>query len=211
MTLRVVGAGLGRTGTHSLKLALETLLGGTCYHMTEVFGRPDDPPVWQAAFEGQATDWNAFFADFTATVDWPSGGLWEPIADAFPDAAVLLSERDADSWWKSASQTIFEAGDPDRERLPDGRGMPPNPAWEAMSRVMLAEFCPDWRNEDAAKAAFLAHNDAVRATVDPARLIEWNPGDGWGPLCAGLDLEVPDTPYPHVNTTAEFRAMSGLD
>jgi hypothetical protein len=201
MGLKVIGAGMGRTGTHSLKLALEQLLGGSCYHMLEVFERPSDTGVWTEVFKGNEPDWSEFLADFTAAVDWPAAGAWREIAAAFPDAPVLLSTRDPDSWWKSASQTIFptiEMGHPD-------------PAWNEMVQVMLQRFTPDWRDEDAAKAAFVAHNDAVRAEVPPSRLIEWQPGDGWEPICLGLGLDVPSEPYPHVNTTEEFRAMTGLD
>jgi len=93
MTLRVVGAGLGRTGTHSLKLALEQLLGGPCYHMSETFGRPDDIPVWHAAANGQMPDWRTFLVDYTAAVDWPACAFWRPLAEEFPDAIVLLSTR----------------------------------------------------------------------------------------------------------------------
>src|SRR3569623_1074675 len=107
MALRVGGAGLGRTCTASLKEALERLLGGPCYHMIEVFGRPEHIPLWTAAYEGDMPDWDAMFAGFAAGVDWPIGGIWQPISEAFPDAVILLSVRDADKWWKSAAETIF--------------------------------------------------------------------------------------------------------
>ncbi len=168
MTIEVVGAGLGRTGTHSLKLALEQLLGGPCYHMTEVFGRPADLDVWADAYRGSPPDWTELFADYRAVVDWPAAGCWRQIADAFPDAPVLLSERDADGWWTSASATIFEVtGGPPG---PDGEG------FRRMTDAMLEAFDHDWRDEEAAKAAYLAHNDQVRATVPADRLIEWHPG-----------------------------------
>ena len=201
MGLKVVGAGLGRTGTHSLKVALEQLLGGRCYHMVEVFGRPDDAVVWAGAFRGDEPNWAEFLADFDAAVDWPAAGCWRELAAAFPDAPVLLSTRDPDSWWNSASQTIFAA----IERTG------PDPAWNDMVDAMLPRFTPDWRDADAAKAAFVAWNDAVRAEVPPSRLVEWAPGDGWGPLCRGLGVDVPSEPFPHLNTTDEFRAMTGLD
>ncbi len=203
MAIEIVGAGLGRTGTHSLKLALEQLLGGPCYHMTEVFGRPDDLEVWTEAYQGHAPDWSELFADYRATVDWPSAGCWRQIADAFPDAPVLLSERDPDAWWTSASNTIFEAI--------SGPAGPEGDGFRRMTDAMMAAFTPDWRDPDAAKAAFVAHNDAVRASVPAERLIVWRPGDGWGPLCAGLGRPEPEQDFPHVNTTAEFRAMTGLD
>src|SRR4029077_214821 len=91
MTLRVVGAGLGRTGTASLQLALPQLLDGRCYHMGETFGLPEDIPVWHAAVNGTAPDWNSFLAEFVAAVDWPACAFWSELADANPDAVVLLS------------------------------------------------------------------------------------------------------------------------
>jgi len=206
MTLRIVGAGLGRTGTTSLKAALEQLLGGPCYHMLEVFGDDDAVATWSRAVDGDLPDWHAFFADYRATVDWPAAAFWREISDAYPDALVLLSTRDADGWWKSANDTIFQVS---------RREVEPDSPFAAQQQMILnlfhSRFTLNWDDADAAKAAFLRHNAAVRAEVPADRLVEWQPGDGWGPLCAALDLPVPDAPYPHVNTTDEFRLMAGLD
>jgi hypothetical protein len=203
VTLRIVGAGLGRTGTHSLKIALERLLDGPCYHMVEVFGHPEHVPLWTAAMVDEPVDWDALFDGYVAAVDWPACGVWSTIAGAYPDALVLLStRRSADEWWTSASQTIFEAtkeaalGDED---------------WQRMVTAMFRRFTPDWPDEAACKAAYERHNAEVRATVPADRLVEWQPSDGWGPLCSALGVPVPDDPFPVTNTTAEFRAMSGLD
>lgn len=205
MTLRVVGAGLGRTGTHSLKLALEQLLGGPCYHMVEVFGHPEHVPVWHDAALGKPTDWDKLFEGYVATVDWPGASVWKDIADHYPDAIVLLSVRQsADAWWKSAHDTIFEG-------ISRGAVAQENPAWFEMIQAMFTTFTTDWQNEDAAKAAYEAHNANVRATVPPKRLVDYTAGDGWEPLCKALGVPVPDAPFPHVNSTADFRAMMGLD
>jgi hypothetical protein len=203
MTIRIVGAGLGRTGTHSLKVALERLLGGPCYHMVEVFAHPDHVPAWHAAMKGEPVDWPALFEGFVATVDWPGAGVWQEIAAAYPDAPVLLStRRNADEWWLSASRTIFMA----METAPPGME-----EWHAMAKLMLKRLTPDWPDEAATKAGYERHNAEVRAETAPSRLVEWQPDDGWGPLCAALDVPVPDEPFPVTNTTAEFRAMMGLD
>lgn len=207
MTPRVIGAGLGRTGTHSLKLALEQLVEAPCYHMIEVFGRPDDIPVWKHAAGGDPPDWADFLSDFGAAVDWPVAAFWPELTAAFPEATVLLSTRDTAGWWTSASRTIFEITE---------RGAPPDEpvfvAQMAMIRTLLdRRFTPAWRDESAAKAAYEAHNQAVRATVPADRLVEWSPGDGWDPICAALQLPVPREPFPHVNTTSEFREMAHLD
>jgi hypothetical protein len=205
MALRVVGAGLGRTGTASLQLALQQLLDGRCYHMGETFGRPDDIPVWHAAANGDLPDWDQFLADFVATVDWPACAFWRELADANPDAIVLLSTRSsADAWWKSANDTIFQV--PKREIRPEHAEV--FGAQMAMVKDLFANtFTPDWEDETAAKRAYDEHNAAVRAATDPERLLDWQPGDGWEPICRALGVAVPDDPFPHVNTTADFRAM----
>lgn len=205
MGLKVIGAGLGRTGTTSLKLALEALLGGPCYHMVEVRERAADPDIWGAAYEGHLPDWTALFADYEATVDWPAAPFWSELAEAFPDVPIVLSTRDADAWWASSSQTIFLAMEV--YFSPEA----PEDGWTRMGRGMLMRFSPEWREEQAAKAAYLAYNDHVRATAPPDRLVEWTPGDGWGPLCAALGAAVPHRPFPHTNTTAQARSDLGLD
>ena len=205
MTLRIVGAGLGRTGTNSLKLALERLIGEPCYHMIEVFGHPEHVPMWAAAGRGEPVDWHALFAGYGATVDWPSATFWREVAEAFPDALVLLSVRDsAAAWWRSADDTIFA-----HLRRPTP---PEMAAWrEMVDTAIVARFpgVPD--DAETAMASYEAHNAHVRATVPADRLLEWQPGDGWAPLCTALGAPVPDDPFPHVNTTDDFRQMAGLD
>ncbi len=206
MTLRVVGAGLGRTGTHSLQLALAQLLDAPCYHMMEVVGHPEHVGMWQRAIEGDSVDWDELFDGYAATVDWPAAAFWRDLSDHYPDATVLLSVRDADSWWRSASSTIFETGGQPR---PDDPLF--GPLFDMTQALLTRRFTPDWREEEAAKAAFDAHGAAVRAAIPAERLVEWRPGDGWEPLCTALGIDLPSEPFPHVNTTADFRQLTGLN
>ena len=204
MTLRVIGAGLGRTGTMSLKVALERLLGGPCYHMFELLGHPEHVPMWHAAMLDQPVDWPAVFEGYVATVDWPGGGVWDQIATAYPDALILLSTRtSADEWWQSASRTIFPAM---HKAPPEGME-----AWHAMAKAMVKRLTPDLADEAATKAGYERHNERVRQEVPADRLVQWQPADGWGPLCDALDVPVPDEPFPVTNTTEEFRARAGMD
>jgi hypothetical protein len=208
MSLRVVGAGVGRTGTHSLKIALEQLLGAPCYHMLEVFQHPEHVPQWHGAVRGEAPDWNALFDGYAAAVDWPAGAFYEELSAVYPDAQVVLSRReDPEAWWRSANATIFSA----IGRVGGVSGQGATPLDEMILDLLGLRFTEDWRHHDGAVAAYTRHLDEVRARVPPDRLVEWCPGDGWEPLCAGLGIAVPDQPFPHVNTTAEFRAMTGLD
>jgi hypothetical protein len=204
MPLKVVGAGLGRTGTHSLKLALERLLGEPCYHMIEVFAKPDHVAMWHEAASGNMPDdWDELFAGYGAAVDWPAAAFWREQSEAYPDAPILLSTRDSAGWWRSCDSTIFEVF-----RSADAK-MPPE--WTAMIKELFRKFAGDTLDEASAIAAYDRHNADVRATAPPDRLLEWHPGDGWAPLCTALGVDVPDEPFPHVNSTAEFRAMAGLD
>jgi hypothetical protein len=198
VTLRVVGAGLGRTGTMSLKVALERLLGAPCYHMAEVFGHPEHVARWHAAARGEPIDWADFLAGYAAAVDWPASAFWPEMSAAFPDAIVLLSVRDAESWWESASQTIFPASH-------EVRG-----EWrEMVDALFAARFTSRLDDREASIAAFERHNRRVRETVPAGRLVEWRAADGWKPLCAALDLPEPDVPFPRTNTREDWRQRSG--
>jgi hypothetical protein len=199
MALRVVGAGVGRTGTTSLKAALEQLLGAPCYHMIEVFGHPDHMAVWKAAGDGDPVDWDQLFDGYTAAVDWPVASFWPEVAAAYPDAPVLLSTRtDAETWWRSADSTIFAgmAGDRPAE----------DPFLDMWESIVADRFTSRWREQDPAMDAYDAHNAAVRAAIPPERLVEWQPGDGWQPLCEMLGVPVPDDEFPRLNTTEDWQA-----
>jgi hypothetical protein len=189
----------------SLKLALERLLGGPCYHMLEVFPRPDHVAAWHAAVDGDLPDWEWLFDRFVAGVDWPIGGFWEPISEAFPESVILLSTRPADEWWRSFDKTILE----------NFRREPTVPGVEAfgamITDLLFKAFTPGVMDEAVAKRAYDAHNQHVRATAPAERLVEWHPGDGWEPLCAALHVDAPGEPFPHTNTTAEFRARFGIE
>ncbi|HEY6426917.1 MAG TPA: sulfotransferase [Acidimicrobiales bacterium] len=200
--LRVVGAGVGRTGTHSLKIALEQLLGGPCHHMVEVFAHPEEVAVWTDAIDGKAIDWGALMSGYTAQVDWPGGSFWPELSAANPDAVVLLSTRDPDKWFTSCSNTIF-AG---IRAMVDG-----GDEWmSAVMRLFKERFSDEIEDRDAMVAAYERHNEAVRAAVPEGRLLDWTPSDGWEPICERLNLPVPSEPFPVTNTTAEFREMLGM-
>ncbi len=194
-TLKVVGAGLGRTGTMSLQLALEHLLAQPCYHMMEVLRRPQDVPVWHRAVQGQMPDWRSFLGGYGAAVDWPVASFWKEISTAFPSAIVVLSVRDPEAWWSSASATIFQSVaklDNDLRLMIDD--------------LFRSRFTPLLADKAACIAAYERHVADVRRNAPQQRLVEWRPGDGWGPICAALNMPVPAEPFPHENTTRDFKA-----
>jgi hypothetical protein len=202
VALKVVGAGVGRTGTHSLKIALEQLLGGPCHHMVEVLADPQQVPTWIDAIEGRPVDWSSFLGSYQAVVDWPGASFWPELLAANPDAMVLLSVRDADAWYRSASNTIFIAL---TQSPPEAR------AWMgSMEKLLRDRFSDQLDDRSAMIDAYERHNDDVRARVPADQLIEWTPSDGWDPICGRLGLAVPEEPFPVTNTTDDFRAMLGL-
>ncbi len=200
--LQVVGAGVGRTGTHSLKVALEQLLGGTCHHMLEVFAHPDEVPVWTDAIDGKAIDWGDLMKDYTAQVDWPGASFWPELSAANPNALVILSTRDPDAWFTSCSNTIFAGIEVMAEQG--------NEWMAAMMRLFGDRFSDKIGDRAAMTDAFQRHNEAVRAGVPNERLLEWTASDGWEPICERLGVPVPEAPFPKVNSTAEFREMLGM-
>ena len=194
--LQVIGAGNARTGTTSLKLALERLLGGRCHHMIEILKDHSQMPGWTAAIDGESRDWDTLLSGYDAAVDWPSSMFWPELLAANPDALVVLSVRPAEEWFVSLSNTIIPVWD-----------NPPPPLKEFMATLgqLLGErFSFDYHDPAAMMAAFEKHNQSVRAAVPADRLLEWTATDGWEPLCARLGLAVPDEPFPKANTTAEF-------
>jgi len=195
MTIRVVGAGLYRTGTKSLKAALERLLGRPSYHMMEVFLHPEHIPVWHAAAQGRMPSWAEFLEDYGATLDAPAAYFWPELSQAFPDAIVLLSVRSADSWWESASQTVLRT-----------EGMV-SPEWDAMNEAISStRFATSTKTRESAIRGFDLHNDSVREAIEPHRLLEWQAGEGWEPICAALGVPVPEEPFPHTNSKEEWLA-----
>lgn len=199
-TVQLIGAGWGRTGTTSLTAALERLGAGPVCHMQRMFGHPDEAAGWAAFRRGEGVDLPGLLGRYGAGVDWPFCWAWEPAAALYPHAPVLLSVRDPQEWYASVRGSIHAWTHP--ERVHDDPDQAPSPeAAEVLDLVWSSEF-GSWEavlDERATVAAYERHVAHVRATCPPHRLVEWTTADGWGPLCAALDLPVPDEPFPHLN------------
>jgi len=209
--MRLIGAGLPRTGTLSQKVALEMLGLGPCYHMVNVLGALDEVQGWRRALAGEAA-WPELFDGFQATVDWPGAFFYRELADFYPEAKVLLSVRDAEAWERSMRETIWGAlyGDMLMRDLSAARCRI-DPSWRAYCELMgemweRSGLIPDGvaTSSEAMRAAMERHNQEVRATIPADRLLVWSPAEGWEPLCEFLGLPVPETPFPHLNDSAEF-------
>jgi hypothetical protein len=200
MTIEVIGAGWGRTATNSLKLALERLGYGVCHHMWEVGHDPGRlVPLWNAALDGEP-DWPALFEGNRSAVDWPVAAFWSELADYYPEAKVILTTRSAESWCASISETILQViGDP--EQVPE----PVRPMVRMARRVVTRSIGEDWSAETL-KQRFLDHEQDVKSTLAPGRLLVFAPSEGWEPICNFLGKSVPDEPFPRTNHRSEFFA-----
>jgi Sulfotransferase domain len=198
--LTVIGAGLPRTGTNSLREALTSLLGGECYHMFTVKADPPRARTWVRALDGDLSGAHELLSGCTAAVDWPAAFFWRELAAANPAAVVVLSVRESPAtWWRSFDATVLE-----RKRHPEE--LPGDDGSFAVMRDELLNrvFGPDWADPATAMAGYRRHNAEVRAHCPPGRLVEWSPAQGWAPLCAALGMAAPDQPFPRTNSSSEF-------
>lgn len=198
MTIKVFSAGFGRTGTMSLKLALEQLGFAPCHHMKEVIDNGAvQVPLWNAAVAGKP-DFDAIYKGYDAAVDWPTAAFWRELAAAYPDAKVILSSRSAESWYDSISQTILST-------LSVPEHWPPGAVeWFRMVTKVIERSLGTARDKESVIAAFHAQEAAVKAEIPASRLLVHQAKDGWAPLCAFLGVPVPATPYPRTNSKEEF-------
>lgn len=201
MALKVIGAGLGRTGTMSLKFALEHIGFGPCYHMIEFRAQvPSSLEKWQSVLDGKP-DWNAVFDGYTSSVDYPGCTYWREQLDHYPDAKVILSLRNPESWAQSVHETIFS---PLMRKITDG-----SPAREFFETTVYGAFGDRIDDLDFLAEYFQRWNEGVIAEVPKDRLLVFEARDGWEPLCDFLGVPVPQVPYPRVNSREELSQHMG--
>ncbi len=203
MTIQVIGAGFGRTGTASLKDALERLGFRKCYHMFELDQEKDEDLAWLALARGERVDFDALFQGYRATVDWPSCNFWREQLAWYPDARVILSERDPQRWYESVMNTIYPASVQLREAAQS------DPLLERRARMVFDViwnplFQDRMDDRDHVMDVYLRHNQQVKDEVPAGKLLVFDPAQGWAPLCDFLDVPVPEEPFPRVNSTEEF-------
>ncbi|HEU4618499.1 MAG TPA: sulfotransferase [Gammaproteobacteria bacterium] len=200
MPLQIIGAGLGRTGTMSLKLALEQLGFRACYHMAEIIMEPRRSSEWVAAAAGRA-DWHRIFDGYAATVDYPSCRFWRELAEFYPSAKVVLSVRDPHDWFESTQATIFSPA--------MRRHMENSPLASFFEAAVWGDFGGRLDDRDFMVEAFERHVGEVKRTIAPERLLVYEVKQGWEPLCEFLGVDVPASPFPRTNSREELRAMMG--
>jgi len=197
--LKVIGAGFGRTGTLSLKGALEELGFGPCYHMIETFDREDDKEAWLDAAKGQPVNWKTLLSGYRSTVDWPGCAFYRQLMGVFPEAKVILTVRDPEAWYESVAQTINTRPGAQPPAPDDSLGV-------RMIRAVVWEGSLQGSFRDKARTIeiFEDHNQEVRESVPKDRLLEFEVKQGWEPLCDFLEVPVPRQPFPRLNERAVF-------
>ena len=212
--MRVIGAGFGRTGTTSLKAALEELGFGPSYSLTEVFANPEHAELWEAAWRGEKVDWEGFLGNYEVAVDWPACSFYEELMQAFPAAPVILTVRDPEAWYESMRATIYQLRKVTTGPLPMKLAFKfaalfapgvTGTARLADHLVWEDTFNGRFEDRDYAMKVFERQNETVRRRVPPARLLVFDVREGWEPLCDFLGVEVPDRPFPHLNEAREMR------
>ncbi|SPT58672.1 MULTISPECIES: sulfotransferase family protein [Actinomadura] len=212
--MKVIGAGFGRTGTASLKAALEELGLGPCYHMSVVIAEPRRVRQWLDIGEGRSTGWDEVFAGFESALDWPAASYWRELAEHYPEAKVVLTVRDPERWYESVSTTIFARALEER-RLPlrrrivrwlVARRSPDFALYPRMARATVHDRVFGGRigDRDHVLGVYERHIAEVRNALPPERLLVFDVADGWKPLCAFLGVPVPDEPFPRSNERAEW-------
>jgi Sulfotransferase domain len=202
MGLKIVGSGFGRTGTMSLKRALEQLAFGPCHHMEELLLHSEQIHFWQGIVAGRTMNWEEVFAGYNSQVDWPGAHVWQDLAAAYPQAKVIQTVRPEKHWWKSFSQTIAALLTSDQQMAP-----PPHiVALTQMATEMISTqtFGGSMTDKEVALAAYRRRTDEVRAAIPPGRLLVFDVAEGWQPLCRFLEVAVPSTPFPRLNSTEDW-------
>ncbi len=204
MPLDIIGAGLGRTGTKTMKTVLQQLGFGPCFHMVDLFEHPERLQHFEDAFAGRDADWEALFEGYRSCVDFPACDYYRQLAARYPEAKVILTVRDPDAWYDSVHSTIYPAsrGNTPPPEGGDERSRIHQYVWKA---VWAGRFERRFEDRDFAIAKFLEHTENVKRDIDAERLLVYEVKDGWEPLCQFLGVDVPDEAFAHTNTRQEFQ------
>lgn len=197
--LKVIGTGFGRTGTDSMRDALDLLGFGPCHHMRELLRDSVQKQEWRRLAVSAVPDWSRVLGGYRSCVDWPSAHYWPQLADTFPEAKVILTWRSAESWWRSFEQTILPRllADTETEETAPGSQL-----------ISLRVFGGRPLTREHCLAVYEANVAAVRARIAPDRLLVFELGEGWDKLCRFLGTPVPATAFPHRNTASDFQAFT---
>jgi hypothetical protein len=218
MPLKVIGAGFGRTGTMTLKHALEELGYGPCYHMIELTNQPSRAALWLQAARGQKVDWETVFKGYESTTDFPGCLFYQELLKTYPQAKVILTVREPNAWYNSAAKTIFKSYPSFKQALYIAGNylfkkrvrQLMQVGWLIQKTIFKQTFGMRQFNRQKAITAYQAHNAQVQKVVPAAQLLVYQVQQGWEPLCDFLGVPVPDKPFPNTNRAPHFHKMKEL-
>lgn len=213
MSLKIIGTGVGRTGTHSLKLALEQLGFNKCYHMEELFRHPEQLIYFEKAEKGESVDWDELFKGYASAVDYPVARYYKQLITAYPQAKIIHTTRDAEAWYNSAIETIFWATKPSfgrifkmMIRMPFSSNVRKRlPVLKYDGEMIDTIFGKNLKDKQEIIRRFNAINEETLNFIPKDRSLVYEVKTGWEPLCNFLNVPIPDTPFPRSNTRDDFR------
>ena len=215
MSIKVLGAGFGRTGTTSLRSALEELGFGPCYHVYQLFKDPSEIEFWENLYQGKEVDFDSFFTNYQAVFGFPGYYFYRQLMENFPKSVVILSYTDPDKWYEDAANTIFSAEHFKREKE-DAKIVRQNNPFIAdcldriydleQSAILNGYFQGRFKDKKYTIIRFKQRIEEVKKVVPPERLLVYEIEQGWKPLCEFLDVPVPDKLFPHLNHPSSFQS-----
>jgi len=216
MSLKIIGAGFGRTGTKSLQLALETLGFDKCYHMEALFRNPEGVKQWASAYKEEPVDWDTLFQGYQSIVDFPGSIYYKELFQKYPDAKVILSIREPEGWYKSALKTIFAFDPGPAIKIKLLLKMPFSATARNFFKVIQLNDKSIWakffegkfKDKDYAINKFNSHIEEVKATIPENQLLIFEAKEGWEPLCNFLGVPIPETDYPRTNKGEDFHTWA---
>ena len=216
MSIKIIGAGLPRTGTNTLREALEILGFSKTYHMKHLLVHPEDLHYWATLKATGTTDWEALYDGYQATVDFPCYPWYKEHMKQYPDAKVILSLRPFEKWYTSYHSTIWKAQNPpEAERAAMGERIAADPRLQSVMKVMgfskqvmsQDHFQGKFLDKEFMEKLFNEYNEEVKGYVPADKLLVFDVTEGWEPLCKFLNAEVPNEPLPHTNKKEDFHTM----
>jgi Sulfotransferase domain len=167
----------------------------------------NDATVFERAYEGEDVDWDVAYKGFDAAVDCPTFGFYKVLMKKYPDAKIVHTTRDPETWYESAKNTIYHF----EQNVPTDVPEHVRVASQMVRKnVWAGDFQGKFADKEAMIRLFNEHEEDVRRSVPADRLLIFETGvDGWEKLCPFLGKDIPDKPWPHINTTKEFQTATG--
>jgi len=209
MALKVIGTGLPRTGTASLKGALQLLGYQQTYHMDNLLNNPSQVHYWVELFDTGSTDYDALFEGFAASTDFPGFFAYKALLKQYPDSKFILTTRDPDIWYESIKNTVYQAvtaffqKDTPTDSMRRVEGV-----FQLLDRYLFGQFFKGtFLDKEKTLSLVNAYLDEINAIIPADKMLIYEISEGWQPLCDFLELRVPEIEFPYKNKREDFNTM----